>query len=125
MSVAGFGKELRLLNKSDFNYLKTESKTLSTKWLRIYFKPSKNSDSNSRIGLAVSKKVGNAVKRNIVKRVVRETFRNSPYRTNGLDILFIASPNIFKFEKDVDKARENVRGAVEYVLRKSGKMKDD
>lgn len=73
----------------------------------------------------MSKKVGNAVKRNIVKRVVRETFRNSPYKTKGLDILFIASPNIFKFEKDVDKTRENVRRAVEYVLRKSGKMKND
>tara|TARA_R110002072_G_scaffold288917_1_gene455439 strand:- start:114207 stop:114566 length:360 start_codon:yes stop_codon:yes gene_type:complete len=118
MSVKGFGKELRLLNQSDFDYLKTGSKSISTKWLRIYFKPSKNSLSNSRIGLAVSKKVGNAVKRNIVKRAIRETFRTSEFKDKGLDIIFIASPYIFKNDSDLSKIKSNIRKAVLEALGK-------
>lgn len=37
-------------------------------------------DSNmSRLGLTVSKKVGNSVQRNRVKRLIREFFRTQPY----------------------------------------------
>jgi len=39
--------------------------------------------------LAVSRKYGNAVKRNYFKRVFRETMRTSPIRKAGVDILVI------------------------------------
>lgn len=43
----------------------------------------------SRYGLSVSKKVGNAVIRNKIKRLLREILRITPFRP-GWDIVFIA-----------------------------------
>jgi ribonuclease P protein component len=48
-------------------------------------------DAPARIGITVTKKVGNAVERNRVKRLVREVFRNERARFPvGCDVVFIA-----------------------------------
>ncbi len=46
---------------------------------------------HARIGLAVSRKYGNAVQRNRLKRQWRESFRASGIRCLGVDILAIPS----------------------------------
>jgi len=46
---------------------------------------------HARIGLAVSRKYGNAVQRNRLKRLWRESFRVSPIRCIGVDVLAIPS----------------------------------
>jgi len=43
--------------------------------------------SHARLGLAVSRKYGNAVKRNTLKRLLRERFRQHAIRTVPIDIL--------------------------------------
>ncbi|MDD4875569.1 MAG: ribonuclease P protein component [Dehalococcoidales bacterium] len=47
----------------------------------------------SRYGFSVSKRVGNAVIRNKVKRSLREILRNLPLNV-GWDVVFIARPSV-------------------------------
>ena len=80
-----FTKENRLLSAADFQYLRRDNRQISTKNLKVYYKKSMNGSDQSRIGVSVSKKVGNAVVRNSVKRMLRELFRKSRLKTLGYD----------------------------------------
>lgn len=54
-----------------------------------------NQIDQSRYGISVSKRVGKAVVRNRIKRILREIIRLSPIE-NGWDVVFIArSPIVF------------------------------
>lgn len=102
--MASFPKESRLLNSTDFEYLRRGAKVLSTPLLRFYYKESRLPNTCSRIGLSVSKKAGNSVQRNVIKRFLRESFRNSDWVSTGEDILIVASPRLkalFKEKRDV------------------------
>ena len=60
----------------------------------------------SRYGLSVSKRIGKAVTRNRVKRILREILRSKPLESGG-DIIFIARPlaadaNYADMEKSID-----------------------
>lgn len=114
----GFDKSFRLLSASDFSYLKKNSESFSSRWTRIYFKKSRINSQNSRIGISVTKKVGKANKRSICKRVIRETFRVSPYKFLGIDMLVIVSPRLFQNSNDPKK---DLKSALEYSFKKISK----
>ncbi len=59
------------------------------KGLRCVYRPV--SGQHARIGLAVSRKYGNAVQRNRLKRHIRECFRQHRIRHLAVDILIIPS----------------------------------
>lgn len=89
MAESSFEKKFRLLSASDFRELKVGSNSYKKASLIIYYK--KNSFNQSRIGIAVPKKVGKAHDRNRLKRLIREFFRTSDYKFLGYDILFVVS----------------------------------
>ncbi len=82
-----YPKANRLRSKKDFSNLRDNSKTYSDKYFRVYFK--KNNSNSSRLGISVSKKCGNAVFRNKVKRMTKESFRVSLYKKLGHDALIV------------------------------------
>ncbi len=86
-----FEKKFRLLSARDFDELKVGSSSYKKASLIIYYK--KNSFNQSRIGLSIPKKIGKSHDRNRLKRIIREYYRNSPYKFLGYDILFVVSWN--------------------------------
>lgn len=85
-SSCRFYKSERLLKSSDYIFDRSSSSIHKGTGFKIIFR--QNQLSVSRLGLAVSSKIGNAVKRNRIKRIVREEFRKS-YINNQYDFLFI------------------------------------
>lgn len=78
----------------------------------VYYKKSEN----FRIGFSVSKKVGNAVVRNKVKRSLREICRKNLHLfPHGYDFIFIARPKIKGFSYQ-QVEREVVRKLKEVKL---------
>lgn len=68
-----FAKSSRLLKPAEFQKVRREGGRLSTRRFNIYVLP--NGLPHHRLGLSVSRRVGNAAVRNRVKRLLREYFR--------------------------------------------------
>ena len=95
-----FPKSRRLLKSSDFMLMKKQSKTYKGHGFKIIARETNHSC--SRLGLAVSSRVGNAVKRNRIKRIAREVFRlSAPLKS--FDYLFIPYKSM-----DVDSLRNSL-----------------
>jgi ribonuclease P protein component len=68
-----FSKDERLLNRRDFVNLNQGGKRYQTAHFSVILKH--NGLGTTRLGVIASKKIGNAVQRNRVKRLIREFFR--------------------------------------------------
>ena len=106
---ATFPKYKRLLTSKDFVFSKPFSKIQKGAGFKLIYKSSTSTVPNSRLGLAVSSKVGNAVKRNKIKRITREEFRKADF-DESLDILFIPSKNVV-----VDSLSVELKNAFGYL----------
>ena len=68
-----FPKEDRLLRRYEFLAATRRGRRYSTRYFLVFLRA--NSENRPRLGIVASKKVGNAVKRNYLKRRIREFFR--------------------------------------------------
>ena len=82
------GKLISLKNR-EFQTVYESGVSFANRNLVMYVLPNELTD--NRIGISVSKKVGNSVVRHRVKRIIRESYRlNRDNVKNGLDIVIIA-----------------------------------
>ncbi len=89
--------ENRLKKNKDFKQVYKKGKSYANRDFIIYRK--KNGSNISRIGFSLSKKVGKAWKRNLIKRRLREIINNNRFLLSlGYDIIVIVRPKI----KDTD-----------------------
>lgn len=78
-----------LRNNREFQMVYNEGNSKANRYLVLYYR--KNDLEYNRLGISVSKKVGNSVVRHHLTRLIREAYRlNSNMFNSSLDIVVIA-----------------------------------
>jgi ribonuclease P protein component len=89
-------KRGRLSRSGDFDRVYREGQSHSNRFLVLYAFPRRGEedDEEVRLGISVSRKVGGAVERNTVKRVLREAFWSLTALPHGHDFVLVARPDV-------------------------------
>lgn len=107
----GFPKRMRLLRRSEFLNLSRTAKKAYTSHFVILSKT--NDKGEARLGVTVSARVGKAVARNRIKRLLREFFRrHSREISSPQDIVIIARKGAG--ELLLEEVTKELRGALIY-----------
>lgn len=72
----------------DFKYIYSKGKSFANKKLVIYY--IKNNENKLKIGISISKKVGKAVTRNHLRRLIKENLRHINKIKTGYSIILLA-----------------------------------
>lgn len=82
-----------LKSNNDFKKVYNNKKSYANKLLVMYVK--RNGTDTIRLGVSVSKKVGNSIVRHRLARLIRESFRlNSKNIIRGLDVVVVARASL-------------------------------
>src|SRR5881398_850850 len=84
----------RLSRSAEFDRVYREGKSHANRYLVIYSFPRETDDASPRLGVSVGRKVGGAVERNRVKRLLREAFwATADELPDGHDFVLVARPD--------------------------------
>jgi len=98
-----FSKRQRLLKNSQFKTVLSHRNRRGNKLLTLYSAP--NGLDYARLGVSVGRSCGNAIARNRLKRLIRETFRQSQHvRASGHDYVVMVSSQWSKRTKKLNQA---------------------
>lgn len=103
-----------LKKDKEFRRVYSKGRSFANRELVIYIL--KNNSASNRLGISVSKKVGNAVTRNRVKRLIREVYRVE-YKNKlklGHDIIILARMNAANCSYD------KIKGSLGHLFKKVG-----
>ena len=88
------GRRGRLSRSADFDRVYREGRSHATRHLVVYAFPRADDGEPPRLGVSVGRKVGGAVERNRVKRVLREAFwALADELPEGHDFVLVARPD--------------------------------
>lgn len=95
MSDRGDGKRGRLTRSGDFKRAYRSGRSKASRHLIVYsFPNSGDAEGGPRLGISVGRKVGGAVERNRVKRVLRDAFWNLEHGKLAGDVVIVARPGV-------------------------------
>ncbi|GKU83884.1 ribonuclease P protein component [Niallia sp. NCCP-28] len=104
-------KEFRIKKNKDFQEVFKKGQSFANRQFVVYKLSKKNQD-HFRIGLSVSKKIGNAVTRNRIKRYIRQAFLELELHLNpAMDYVIIARKPVS------DMSYEEVLNSLKHVLK--------
>lgn len=119
MSRHGFPKSVRLLKTAEFDRVFARRCSLSDSLMVLHVAQALSDE--PRLGLVVSRKCGNAVRRNRWKRCLREAFRLSHHELPAFD--FVVVPRAGS-EPDVAKLQASFRSLSQRLVRRLGATKE-
>ena len=113
----GFPKCSRLRKSADYKRVYAHGSKKVGQYLQIFYLP--NGSISPRFGMSVGSRVGNAVKRNRLKRWIREAIRkNKGFIRSGLDIVIhprlrVVTNNSESIQNELQKLLRSVNSAKE------------
>lgn len=88
-------KRGRLTRSADFERVFRKGRSFGNRHLVLHLFPRDDADEtrDPRVGLSVSRRVGGAVERNLVKRLLREAVNEHVDRFTSVDLVLVARPD--------------------------------
>lgn len=110
-------KSYRLRNNKEFKLVYKNGKNFWNRNLILYRR--KNDLEVTRLGITITKKFGNAVLRNKIRRRLSEIYRINLYCIKeGYDLVIIPKKNV------VDLSHQELESALKHILKISKMLKD-
>ena len=107
-----------LKKNRDFQLLYKEGKSCANRYLVLYVK--ENGLEKNRLGVSVSKKVGNSIVRHRITRLIRESYRlHEDMFNSGLDMVVIARVSA------KDREMREIESALLHLGKLQGVLKEE
>ena len=112
------GRRSRLTRSAEFDRVYRQGRSFANRYLAVYAFPRADEEA-TRLGLSVGRKVGGAVDRNRVKRVLREAFAGQREGSAGsYDVVIVARPDALELVER--EGLEGIAAALDELLVRAG-----
>jgi ribonuclease P protein component len=112
-------KRRRLSRSGEFERVYREGRSHASRHLVVYAFPRSDEEDDPRLGVSVGRKLGGAVERNRMKRLLREAFwANADEIQGGHDFVIVARPAAGELVQDGGEAA--IEAALRSVLAEAG-----
>jgi len=115
-------KRKRLSRSGEFERVYREGRSHASRYLVVYAFPRPGEDGDPRLGVSVGRKLGGAVERNRVKRMLREAFWSGAAElAPGHDFVIVARPDAARLAEE--RGGQGIADALREVLAEAGLAK--